>query len=104
MATVTISNGIFTVPRKDFYAFKRTPEIMAWFTSLGYGFHGRTDADEEYAAIAYDREHRNDLGFSNCSKSIRHLERGIHETDNCLNITGLIEAHLASLHSEYEYW
>jgi len=105
METVAIINGLITVPEKDSYVFKRTPEIMDWFASMGYGFHDLHDAKEPYAAINMRRELYNDFRFTNCSNASAILSRGDALTDAWrLDITSLIEEYLANPHPTPEFW
>lgn len=103
----TIIHGLLTVPLVEQYAFKRSPEIMDWFATLGYGFHDRHDAKEGYVSIVYSREQALDYGFSNCNTATSiMLQGGILDSRRYFDITPLILAHLNPVTSpkEYEYW
>lgn len=99
----TIIHGLFTVPLVEQYVFKRSPEIMDWFATLGYGFHDRHDADGPYASIVYSREQAKDFGFANSISTTDILRKGGHLPGHFFDITPLIEAHLQHA-TTYEYW
>lgn len=103
----TIIKGLLIVPIAEQYIFKRSPEIMEWFTSLGYGFHGRHDDNAEYVSIIYKREQELDLGFANCNTANDAMLNGrVLSSKRHFDITPLILAHLNITPSpkEYEYW
>jgi hypothetical protein len=96
---ITIVNGIFTVPRKDFYVFERSPEHMEWLDKQGYNFKNVMDSDTDGATIVLERE---DPRHPDWKRLGNHLLQEQQFSD-CLNITDLIDEQI-NLTEPYQFW